>query len=135
VTGGHIPVNKKIYIHGRKQVVWMKMLCSRIEFEQRAMKIICDSQREIFLEKNPTHHSKTKHIDVQYHFVRDMVERNNVLLEKVATLENITDRLFDKHCECYEVILVQRGNGNCFTGFVNESSEVSQFRQRRQHVG
>jgi hypothetical protein len=31
----------------------------------------------------------TKHIDVKYHFVRDMVQRNKVLLEKVNTLENI----------------------------------------------
>jgi hypothetical protein len=66
---------------------------SGIGFEQRAMKISCDSQSTIFLEKNPTYHSKTKHIDVQYHFVRDMVERNKVLLEKVDMLENITDSL------------------------------------------
>jgi hypothetical protein len=33
------------------------------------------------------------HIDVKYHFTRDMVERNKVLLEKVDTLENITDSL------------------------------------------
>jgi hypothetical protein len=69
--------------HGRKEVVWLHRLCSRIGFEQRAMKINCDSQSTIFLEKNPTYHSRMKHIDVQYHFMRDMVERNKVLLEKV----------------------------------------------------
>jgi hypothetical protein len=57
------------------------------------MKISCDSQSAIFMAKNHAHHSKTKHIDVQYHFVRDMVESNKVLLEKVDTLENITDYL------------------------------------------
>ena len=40
-----------------------------------------------------TYHSNTKHIDVQYHFMRDMVERNKVPLEKVDTLENIADSL------------------------------------------
>jgi hypothetical protein len=43
--------------------------------------------------KNPTYHSKTKHIDVQYHFVRDMVEEKKVLLEKVDTLKNVVDSL------------------------------------------
>jgi hypothetical protein len=43
-----------------------------IEFEQRAMKISCDSQSAIFLAMNPAYHSKTKYIDVQYHFVKDM---------------------------------------------------------------
>jgi hypothetical protein len=33
------------------------------------------------------------HIDVKYHFMRDMVERNKVLLEKVDTLENIANSL------------------------------------------
>jgi hypothetical protein len=51
------------------------------------------SQSAIFLEKNPTFHSKTKHIDVQYHFVRDMVEEKKVLLEKVDTLNNVADSL------------------------------------------
>jgi hypothetical protein len=62
-------------------------------FEKRDMKISCDSQSAIFLAKKPAYHSNTKHIDVQYHFVRDMVERNKVLLEKVDTLENIEDSL------------------------------------------
>jgi hypothetical protein len=57
------------------------------------MKISCDSQSAIFLEKNPAYDSKTKHIDVQYHFLKDMVEIKKVLLEKVDTLENIADSL------------------------------------------
>jgi hypothetical protein len=57
------------------------------------MTISCDIQSEIFMAKNPTYHSKTKHIDVQYHLVREMVESNKVLLKKVDTLENIVDSL------------------------------------------
>jgi hypothetical protein len=55
------------------------------------MKISCDIQSEIFLANNPTYHSKTKQIDVQCHFLRDMTKINKVLLEKVDTLENIAD--------------------------------------------
>jgi hypothetical protein len=44
-------------------------------------------------QKNSSYHSKTKHIDVQYHFVRDMVEDKKVLLMKVDTLENVADSL------------------------------------------
>jgi hypothetical protein len=45
------------------------------------------------LAKNPTYHSKKKHIDIQYNFVRDMVEENKVLLMKVDTLKNVADSL------------------------------------------
>ena len=57
------------------------------------MRIDCDSQSEIFLAKNPTYHSKMKHIDVQYHFVRDMVESMKVWLEKIDTLGNVANSL------------------------------------------
>ena len=51
------------------------------------MRIDCDSQSAIFLAKNSAYHCRMKHIDVQYHFVRDMVESMKVLLEKIDTLE------------------------------------------------
>ena len=57
------------------------------------MRIDYDIQSAIFLAKNLAYHYKTKHIDVQYHFVRDMVESKKVLLEKVDTLENVPDLL------------------------------------------
>ena len=60
---------------------------------QGAIRIDCDSQSSIFLVKNHAYHSKTKYIDVQYHFVRDMVEDKKVLLVKVDTLKNIADAL------------------------------------------
>ena len=43
--------------------------------------------------KNPTFHARTKHIDVQFHFVRDMVEDGKVNLEKVDTVKNVADAL------------------------------------------
>ena len=39
--------------------------------------------------KEPSLSFEEKHIDVQYHFVRDMVEEKKVLLEKVDTLKNV----------------------------------------------
>jgi hypothetical protein len=79
--------------HARKEAIWLQRLCSSIGLVQQAVRLDCDSQSAIFLEKNPTYDSKTKHIDVQYHFVRDMVEGKKVLLEKVDTLKNVADSL------------------------------------------
>ena len=67
--------------------------CVKIWVIQGAIRIDCDSQSAIFLAKNPAYHSKTKHIDVQYHFVRDMIEDKKVLLVKVDTLKNTADAL------------------------------------------
>jgi phosphoribosyl-AMP cyclohydrolase len=75
--------------HASKEAVWLQRLCSGIGLIQQAVRIDCDSQSAIFLVKNPTYHSKTKHIDIQYHFVRDVIEENKVLLMKVDTLKNV----------------------------------------------
>jgi hypothetical protein len=79
--------------HASKEAVWLQRFCSGIGLVQQAVRLDCDSQSAIFLAKNPTYHSKTKHIDVQYHFVTDMVEEKKVLLEKVDTLKNAADSL------------------------------------------
>ena len=69
------------------------ILCSEIGFKQEVVRLDCDSWSVIFLAQNPSYHSKTKHIDVWYKFVRDMVESKKVLLEKVDTLENVENSL------------------------------------------
>ena len=76
-----------------KEAVWLQRLCSEIGFKQQAVRIDCDSQSAIFLAKNPAYHSRIKHIDVHYHFVRAMVESKKVLLEKDDTLDNVADSL------------------------------------------
>jgi hypothetical protein len=53
---------------------WLQRLCSGIGLVQQDVRIDCDSPSAIFLAKNSTYHSKTKHIDIQYNFLRDMVE-------------------------------------------------------------
>jgi phosphoribosyl-AMP cyclohydrolase len=79
--------------HASKEAIWLQILCSGIGLVQQAVRIDCDSQSAIFLAKNLAYHSKTKHIDIQYHFVRDMVEEKKVLLMKVDTLKNVADSL------------------------------------------
>eukprot|EP00253_Pinus_taeda_P011311 PITA_11311 len=79
--------------HASKEAVWLQRLCSSMGLVQGAIRIDCDNESAIFLAKNPAYHSKTKHIDVQYHFVRDMIEDKKVLLVKVDTLKNTADAL------------------------------------------
>jgi hypothetical protein len=71
------------------------------------------------MENNPSYYYKTKNIDVQYHFMRDMVESQHGDSRESRHVGK-HNRLFEKVCECCEVLLVQRCNGNCFLGFVNE---------------
>jgi hypothetical protein len=79
--------------HESKEEIWLQILCLGIGLVHQAVRIDFDSQSAIFLVKNLTYHSKTKHIDIKYHLVRDMVEEKKVFLMKVDTLKNVADLL------------------------------------------
>lgn len=52
-----------------------------------------DSQSAIQLAKNPEHHARTKHIDIQYHYVRDNILGNYIDLKYIPTTEQLADGL------------------------------------------
>ena len=53
----------------------------------------CDSQSAIMLAKNPVFHAMTKHIDVKYQFIWDVLEDKHMELVKVHTDDNPADLL------------------------------------------
>jgi len=79
--------------HEIKEIVWLQGVCSVIGLVQQDIRIDFGSHSAIILAMHPTYHSKTTHIDVLYHFVRDIVEDKKVLLEKVDNLKNVADSL------------------------------------------
>ena len=73
--------------HASKEAIWLQRLCSGIGLVQQAVRIDYDSQSAIFPVKNPTYHSKTKHIHIQYNFVRDMVKEKKVFVDESGHFE------------------------------------------------
>ena len=53
--------------------------------------IYCDNTSAINISKNPVMHSKTKHIAIKYHFLRELVQDKEIKLEYVNTKEQIVD--------------------------------------------
>ena len=54
---------------------------------------MCDNQGCIALAKNPKHHSQTKHIDVEHHFICEKIEEEVVELKYCATEHMVADVL------------------------------------------
>ena len=63
-----------------------------MRIEQDQLKINCDSMNAIYLAKNQVYNARTKHFDVRFHFVREILEED-LVLEKIHTKANPTDML------------------------------------------
>ena len=70
-----------------------KMLSDLFDLQLDATCIYCDNQSYVKLSENPVFHDKSKHIEIKYHYTRDMVQRGPVKLQYVATDEQIADVL------------------------------------------
>ena len=71
----------------------MKKFLQELGLKQDAYTIYCDSQSVIHLSKNSTYHSRSKHINVRYHQIRDVLEMKELQLENVHTNDNGSDML------------------------------------------
>ncbi|KAH7295960.1 hypothetical protein KP509_26G001200 [Ceratopteris richardii] len=76
-----------------KEAIWLARLCSEFGMSEKALVLGCDNQSAICLAKNATFHACTKHIDVRYHFIREVLEDGLITLIKVNTSENPKDAL------------------------------------------
>lgn len=76
-----------------KEMLWMKKFFYELGIQQERYVLFCDSQSAIYLSKNPMFHSRSKHIQLRYHWIRDVLERKELSLVKVHTSENGSDML------------------------------------------
>ena len=76
-----------------KEIVWMKEFISELGIRQEEFRLYCDNQSAIHLAKNAAYHSRTKHIQRRYHWIRERVEEGEFAVVKVHTDENGSDML------------------------------------------
>ncbi|XP_057426163.1 uncharacterized mitochondrial protein AtMg00810-like [Lotus japonicus] len=76
---------------GCTQLMWMKQMLKEYDVKQDVMTSFCDNLSAINISKNPIQHSRTKHIDIRHHFIRELVEEKIITLEHVETELQLAD--------------------------------------------
>jgi hypothetical protein len=79
-----------------KEALWLKGIYSELCEIKSCITIHCDSQSAIYLTKDQMITEKYKHIDIRYHFVRDIIEKGLVKVCKTSTHNNPAD-MMTKH--------------------------------------
>jgi len=101
------------------QILWMKEALKDLDIcIDLPITIYCENTSAITLNKNPVMHSRTKHIPIKYHFLREQVAEQNIILEYISTKEPIADILtkplpreaFEHLCQKMGVILYHQSS-------------------------
>ena len=80
-------------IEAMKKAIWLYGLFHELGIGQKYIKVHCDNQSAIHLVKNQIYHARTKHIDVRYHFVREILEEGEIQIQKIPTTKNPADMM------------------------------------------
>jgi len=76
-----------------KELIWLKGLYAELCGVESCISLHCDSQSAIYLTKDQMFHERTKHIDIKYHFVRDVIEEGKLKVCKISTHDNPADMM------------------------------------------
>ncbi|GJX90959.1 hypothetical protein Tco_0344285 [Tanacetum coccineum] len=76
-----------------KESIWLRGLLEEWGVELNTVAVNCDNQGAIHLSRNHVFHERTKHINVRYHFIREVLEAKTVKVLKVGIEHNDADAL------------------------------------------
>jgi hypothetical protein len=76
-----------------KEALWLKSFVGEMSSFKGTIMVYCDNQSAVYLTKDRMYHERTKHIDIRYHFVRDVISEGKVIVKKIGTESNSADML------------------------------------------
>lgn len=91
-----------------QEALWILQLLRDMGENTKSVQLLVDNQSAISLMNSRGMHRRTKHIDVKYHFIRDLCERDIIVVDYVPTYDQLADILtkplprvtFEKQRDC-----------------------------------
>jgi hypothetical protein len=81
-----------------KEAVWLKGLYAELSGDTSWIDLFCNTQSPIYLTKDPMSHERTNHIDVKYHYVREVIAEGRLKVPKISTHDNSADLFSPSGC-------------------------------------
>ena len=116
-------------INAVKESVWLRQLLIELKRDQDKIKIYCDNKSTICLSMNPEYHTITKLIDIRYHYIREVINNDQIEINHIATEENTADGLTkglpnNKHYKCMQSMRLEKCGKNVDMKILNNSQSL-----------
>jgi hypothetical protein len=73
------------------QILYMKQTLLDYGVVLEKVPLLCDNESAVKIVNNPIQHSRTRHIDIRHHFLRDHVAKGDIILEGVRSEDQLAD--------------------------------------------
>jgi len=74
------------------ELYWLRMLLQELQLPLKFPPVLwCDNIGALSLASNPIFHARTKHVEVNYHFIREKIARKDLITRYLPTLDQIAD--------------------------------------------
>ena len=78
--------------HAAKEAIWLRTFINKVNGGTRGpLTLMADNQGAIALAKDNKFHSRTKHMDLQYHFIHEAIKDGKVQMKCIPSVDNIMD--------------------------------------------
>jgi hypothetical protein len=77
--------------HCWAQLLWMRQTLRYYGYKLTKVPLLCDNESAIRMADNPIEHSRTKHIAIRYHFLRDHQQKGDIEIAYINTKEQLAD--------------------------------------------
>ncbi|GJT47530.1 retrovirus-related pol polyprotein from transposon TNT 1-94, partial [Tanacetum coccineum] len=120
------------------QVLWIQNQMMDYGFNFMNTKIHIDNESTICVVKNPVYHSRTKHIEIRHHFIRDCYEKRLIDVLKIHTDSNVADLLtkgFDVTRISMDLRMDRCSAGKFYSYMVYKHNMVAFLKKPNESVG
>jgi hypothetical protein len=73
------------------QLLWMRQTLLDFGYTLSKVPLLCDNESAIRLADNPVEHSRTNHIDIRHHFLRDHQQMGDINIYHISTEKQLAD--------------------------------------------
>jgi hypothetical protein len=73
------------------QLLWMRQTLQDFGYNLSKVSLLCDNESAIRMADNPAEHSRTKHIDIRHHFLRDHQQKGDIEVYHINTENQLAD--------------------------------------------
>ena len=80
--------------HGICEGIWLQRMLQELKVSSHLpMRVLCDNKAAISIAKNPVHHDRTKHVEIDRHFIKEKIDSGMVKLEHTSSSTQTADIL------------------------------------------